>query len=127
MSWPYTLSTTTKTTATVYAHWKQIPADTAKATVIYLPGEGGNGSKSDTVDGGKEYTILSSTEAGITGPDGKVFSHWECTVNPDAGLETDAKFFGSDTITPKGNSTWIFTVIWKDDDSQTGDATYTVD
>ena len=45
-------------------------------------------------------------------------SHWE--------VSDGSMYFGGDKITPAPKSTWIFTAVWKDDDSQNGNTEYTV-
>ncbi len=115
VTWPKTL-TKDKPTGTVYAHW--IPKENGSATVTYKSGTGGSGSKTETVPGGVQYTVLSPKDAGITGPAGKVFSHWSCNKG--------GMYFTGDKITPNNDEHWIFTAVWENDDSESGNAAYKV-
>ncbi len=117
VTWPQTLDTS-NSTKTVYAHWNKLDRH-EDATVIYIPGEGTGNRRQEVVPGSQKYTIKSSANVGFTSPVGKVFSHWEY-----AG--TQNKYFPGDEFMPADGSSNVFTAIWKNDDSQTGNATYKV-
>ncbi len=120
VDWPYVLRNNgnfSSVSGIVVAKWEKLPEVQEDATVIYLPGTGGTGYKQESVMGGQSYTVLSSKSAGITGPSGKVFSHWEHSRGNDM-------YFPGDRITPADKSVWIFTAVWKDEVS--GNVPYTV-
>lgn len=120
VSWPYTLSlvgAATEITKTVYAKWEQLPDTHADATIIYQNGGGSGGPETETVSGSQNYTIKSPDAVGITAPEGKIFSHW---------AKGNDMYFPGDMFMPADGSTNTFVAIWKDDDSETGNATYTV-
>ena len=115
VSWPQTL-TVSANTKTVYAHWSKIKS--VDATVIYIPGEGTGQLVTETVPGSVLYTIKGSNAVGFIAPAGKIFSHW---TNQDQN-----NYAAGDEFTPADGSCHVFTAIWKDEDIQTGNASYKV-
>ena len=112
--WPKTLNTD-NATATVYAHWKEIVH--ADAVIIYENGGGSGDQVKQTVPGSKKHTVKVPGMLGITAPADKVFSHWS---------NGETRYFPGDSFYPEDESTSTFTAVWKTDDSETADTSYTV-